>query len=275
MSSALTSGMPPDSSVASVRETCAVASVRASGPKYGSRRIAACSRRRCPGCRNQSTNADHRGGQAPEDQRAAADEVRRDRDDDPRRQRQLRALAELPVEVGELRHDLEDDQPDDRDRERDQDGRIDQRRDHLRPRRREHLHVLHVAANDLLEAAALLTRHQRRGIDAGEQALRLERLRQRGARADLVVDVVERGPEHRVRHALAQDVERLDERQSGFEQRRQFLVEDQELGRAESSGAAARPAGAARRRTPPPCTDSRYRPFSSSSARRRSSLSAT
>ena len=57
MSSELTSGMPPDRSVASVRETCAVASVRASGPKYGTRRIAACRRLRCPGCRNQSTDA--------------------------------------------------------------------------------------------------------------------------------------------------------------------------------------------------------------------------
>ena len=58
--------MPPDSSVASVRDTCAVASVRASGPKYGSRRIAACRRLRCPGCRNQSTNAaDDRGDRPP------------------------------------------------------------------------------------------------------------------------------------------------------------------------------------------------------------------
>ena len=131
MSSELTSGMPPDRSVASVRDTCAVASFRASGPKYGSRRIAACSRLRCPGCRNQSTNATTAAARLAEDQRAAADEVRRDRDDDPRGQRQRRALAVLPVERRELRHDLEDDQPDDGDRDRDEHGRVDQRGDHV------------------------------------------------------------------------------------------------------------------------------------------------
>jgi len=53
ISIALTIGIPPASSVASVRETCAVANRRASGPKYGSRRIAACTRRRWPGARKR------------------------------------------------------------------------------------------------------------------------------------------------------------------------------------------------------------------------------
>ena len=115
MSSALTSGMPPESSVASVRETCAVANRRASGPKYGSRRIAGvqpASLRRLPEPQRSpptiSAASDATISPAlPTRLVEIATTI-------ARRQRQLGAAAELAVEVGELRHDLEHDQPDDR-----------------------------------------------------------------------------------------------------------------------------------------------------------------
>jgi len=50
ISRALTRGMPPESSVASVRVTCAVANLRASPPKYGIRRMNPCHRFRCAFC---------------------------------------------------------------------------------------------------------------------------------------------------------------------------------------------------------------------------------
>ena len=59
--------------------------------------------------------------------------------------------------------------------------------------------------------------------------MRLERLRQRAARPHALVHVVEHDLEDRVGDALAQDVERLHERHARLEQRRQLLVEDEEL----------------------------------------------
>ena len=135
----------------------------------------------------------------------------------------------LRVEVGELRHDFEDDEADDHDRERDEHDRIDQRGHDVRTHRGQHFHVLDVAADHLLETAALLARHERGRVDAREQALRLERFRQRRARAHASVHVVERRAKRRIRHALAEDVQRLHERQPGLEQRGQLLIEDEEI----------------------------------------------
>ena len=59
--------------------------------------------------------------------------------------------------------------------------------------------------------------------------MRLERVGKRRSRPDLLVHVVEDGLEHRIGEANPQDVERLHERHAGLEQRRQFLIEDQEL----------------------------------------------
>src|SRR5262245_42717291 len=58
----------------------------------------------------------------------------------------------------------------------------------------------------------------------------LERLRERAPRPHLLIDVLERRLEERVRHALAQDVQRLHDRQTGFEEGRQLLIEDDEFG---------------------------------------------
>src|SRR5689334_8737757 len=56
-----------------------------------------------------------------------------------------------------------------------------------------------------------------------------ERLREGGSSLDPLVDPIEHGLEGRVRDALAQNVERLDERHARLEQRRQLLVEHQEF----------------------------------------------
>jgi hypothetical protein len=59
--------------------------------------------------------------------------------------------------------------------------------------------------------------------------MRRKGLRQRAARLDLLVHVVEHRLEAGVRDPLAQNVERLDERHARFEQRGQLLIEDEEL----------------------------------------------
>jgi hypothetical protein len=61
--------------------------------------------------------------------------------------------------------------------------------------------------------------------------VRLECLGQRAPRPDPAVHVVEHDLEERVRDALAEDVQGLDERHAGLEQRGQLLIEDQELAR--------------------------------------------
>ena len=99
----------------------------------------------------------------------------------------------------------------------------------------------------LLEAAALLAGHQRGRVDAGEQVLRLEGLRERRARPHPVVHVVRAPPGTPGSARAAQDVERLHERQPRLEQRRQLLIEDQELGRRDAPPprqASAQPAQA-------------------------------
>ena len=104
---AFTSGMPPPSSVASVRAACDVANLRAIAPSAGSRRITRSSRSRCPGRCSHCQNATLMST-APTRMARKYDPANvRDGDDDPRRERQL--LAELLVEGAELRHHLQHD----------------------------------------------------------------------------------------------------------------------------------------------------------------------
>jgi hypothetical protein len=60
--------------------------------------------------------------------------------------------------------------------------------------------------------------------------LRLERFRQRGARSHLVIDVVEGRLEGWILDAAAQNAQRLHQRQPGFQQGGELLIEDQEFG---------------------------------------------
>ena len=159
MSSALTSGRPPPSSVASVRAICDVANFLATWPSIGSRSSRRSKRACWPGRRTQPTNATTAPTSAPMTSRNCARRNSETRDDDPRAQRQLR--AEGRVEIRERRHHLQDDDRDQDERERDQDGRIDQRRDRLALHRRDDLRVLDVAAQHRVEVAAALAGEQR------------------------------------------------------------------------------------------------------------------
>ena len=152
---------------------------------------------------------------------------------------------------------------------------IHQRRDRLALHGRDDLRVLDVAAQHRVEVAAALAGQQRRRVDAGKQvAVRGERVRQRRARSHLLVHVVEHRRNTGDVDAPLQEVERLDQRHAGLEQRGQFLVEDEELAGVDRAAAAA--AGA---RRPPMApfgwSERTNRPFSSSSWRSRASLSAT
>ena len=220
--------MPPPSSVASVRASCEVENLWTALPMI--RQLEDCaiesralSRLLKPGVEG-GDRAQHADGQQ---QQVAAHEIRQ-RHDDPRGQRQLG--VEAVVELRKRRHHLDRDDADQHDRQRDQDRRIDHRRDGLLPNGIDDLGVGDKASQHRVEVAGALARHQRRRIDAGKQlAVGLKRVGQRRAGAHFFVHIVQDGFEHRVRQARAQNVERLHERHAGLEQRRQLLVEHEEL----------------------------------------------
>ena len=119
---------------------------------------------------------------------------------------------------------------DQHDGQQDEDDRVQQRRDGLASHRVDHLRIGDEAAQHGIEVAAALAGDQRRGVDPREEVgVGAEGVGQRRAAAHLLVHVVEHRLEDRVGQALAQDVERLHQRHAGLEQRRQLLVEDQEL----------------------------------------------
>ena len=210
ISSALTSGMPPPSSVASVRASCAVENFRATSPAHGSRRSARSIRSRTPGCRTQYTRAMPASATAASTSRMLWLSTRGAAHDDPRDQRQLR--VEARVELGKRRHQLQHDDADHHDRQAHEHRRVDQRGNRLAPHRAGELRVRDVSAQHHLEAAAALASHQRRRVNAGkERAVLLERVAQGGTGLDPLVDGVEHRPEQRIRDATTQQVERLDE----------------------------------------------------------------
>ena len=195
---------------------------------------------------------------APDDQRELAADERGDIHDDARRERQLGAKA--GVEIGERRHDLEHDDRNQYERERDQDGRIHQRRDGLSLQRGDDLRVLDVTPQDRIEIAAALACQQRGRVDARKQiVLGRKGVRQRGARPDAIVDIVEHRTKYRRRDAALQQIQRLHQRHAGLEERGEFLVEDQELAHVDAGSTAAgavtarlwRPLAAAKGRTDP------------------------
>ena len=107
---------------------------------------------------------------------------------------------------------------------------IDQRRQRPALHRADDLLVGDVAPDDRIQVAAALAGKQRRRVDGREQrAVLSKRIRQRRAAPDPVVDAVQNRLEGRIRDPLAKDIERLDQRHPGLEQRCQLLVEDQEL----------------------------------------------
>ncbi len=167
MSRALTSGRPPPSSVASVRDICEVANLRATWPSIGTRRIKWCARAFCPDCRTHPRNSTTAPATAPMISRNCVAREVRHRHDHARRHRQLR--AETGVEIGERRDHLQHDDRHQHQRQRGQNRRIDQRRHGLALHRRDDLGVLDEAPEHRVEVAAPLPRQQRRGVDARKQ----------------------------------------------------------------------------------------------------------
>ena len=175
---------------------------------------------------------DHGRNQPADDQQELRAEELGDGHDHTGAERQLR--AERAVEVREGRHDLQDDDRHEDEGQRNQDRRIHERGDRFALDRRDDLRVFDVAAQRRVQVAAALAGEERRGVDAREQSLmRVERVRQRRARSHLLVHVVQHAAEGRRRDAALQQVERLHERHTGLQQRRQLLVEHQEFARVD------------------------------------------
>ena len=162
-SSAVTSGMPPPSSVASVRASCEVANWRAMPPRPGSLQHQAIEALPVFGLTQRPPAADDEARHREGDQQDLTADGRRHRHDDARGKRQLR--VEALVELVELRHHAHDDDRDDRKREQREHGRIDEGRDDPPLHGADDLHVGDVSPQHLLEAAAALARHQRRRVD--------------------------------------------------------------------------------------------------------------
>ena len=96
--------------------------------------------------------------------------------------------------------------------------------------RRDQPRVRDIAPDDRLEAAALLPRRQRSDINAGEgRPLGRESVRQGLSALDALVHVVQHRAKRRIVDPPPQNVQRLDQRQTCLQQRRQFLIEDNEL----------------------------------------------
>ena len=122
-----------------------------------------------------------------------------------------------------------------------QDRRIDQRRDRLALHRRDDLRVLDVAPQHRVEVAAALAGQQRRRVDAGKQRRRARRTRPTARVPDRTCSCTSSSTLRKTGDVDAplQQVERLDQRHAGLEQRRQLLVEDQELAGGDPRRAAA------------------------------------
>ncbi len=117
-------------------------------------------------------------------------------------------------------------------RQRHEDRRVDQRRHHLPLHRGDDFRVFDEAAQHRVQVAAALTGQERCRVDARKQrAVGRERVGQRRAGSHALVHVVQHRAEHRRLDPLPEEIERLNERHPGLEQRRQLLVENQKLGR--------------------------------------------
>ena len=278
ISSALTSGMPPPSSVASVRASCEVANLWTRRRRCTAASAAARSNRApLPGLLDPGVE---RRRAAADDRRRSASRLARTKSDTAtmiaRRQRQLG--VEAAVELGERRHHLDDDDADEHDGQRDQDGRVDQRRDRLladrvdRPSRRRRSGA--APRRGCRRARPPSATRCRRSGNSSPCAC--ERVRQRRARPHLLVHVVEhrlerpgwRAAARRMSSDCTSGMPALSSVASSWLKTRNSC-------RGDPCACAAAARARRSRRPPARRSDRTCRPFSSSSRRRCASLSAT
>ena len=95
------------------------------------------------------------------------------------------------------------------------------------------------------EAAALLSGHNRGGIDGRKDGLGDEGFGEQRAGADSLAYICEKRAQSRSGGAFGKQIERGEDRKAGLEQRIELLIEDQEvLAADETAGArAAKAAG--------------------------------
>ncbi len=184
----------------------------------------------CPGRRNHTVNAAMAAPIASRMTRNCVRRKSRQPDDHPRDERQLG--VEGRIEVRERRHHLQHDDRDEDERQRHEDRRVDQRRHHLALHRGDDLRVLDEAAQHRVQVAAALAGQERCRVDARKQrAVGRERVGQRRAGSHTLVHVVQHRTEDRRADPLPEEIQRLNERHPGLEERRQLLIENQKLGR--------------------------------------------
>ena len=89
------------------------------------------------------------------------------------------------------------------------------------------------------QIAALFASQDRGDVNLGKHALLVERLGERRAFADAVADVEQHRAQARRRSAFGEQIQRLQNRQTGLDDRIELLIEDQEIGGAHPAGPVA------------------------------------
>ena len=179
-----------------MRAACDVENFCAIEPSAGIFKIRRSSRRRWPGCltHHHDPRRNRRDG-AHDDLEVTRHELR-DADDEARRPRQF--VTELVVERPELRNDAHHDDGDHDDREQQEDRRVDERGNGLAPDPGDDLHIGDIPPQHRLEVAGLLSREQRRGVNARKDLpMSFKGFRQRAPRPHPLMHIVENSLEHR------------------------------------------------------------------------------
>src|ERR1700691_1888154 len=141
--------------------------------------------------------------------------------------RQVR--AEGVIKQGKLRNDEGDEEGHHHDQHAHQQGGIHERGDELLAEAYRQALERNVAPEDFLEVAALLARQQGGGVNLGEDTLRLEGFREQFAAAHAIAHVLQHRTEEHIALPLDEQLERLNDGQTGMNEGDKLLVEDDKL----------------------------------------------
>ena len=152
-------------------------------------------------------------------------------DDHPRDQRQLG--VEGRVKVRERRHHLQHDDRDEDERQRHEDRRIDQRRHHLPLHGRDDLRCTRRSGAASRPGCRCARRQGARPYRRSETARRGSQNASDSAVPDRTCSYTSSSTLRKTGELTRrlQEIQRLDERHAGLEQRRQLLIENEKLGR--------------------------------------------
>src|SRR6202035_1444219 len=137
--------------------------------------------------------------------------------------------AHILIELGKLRHHVRDQKHQHQRHDRDQQRRIHQRNRQLLLEGQRHFLERDVAGKHFFHVAALLARHQSAGIDFRKSTLARKRVGQQLPGFDPVAHILQQALQIRIALPLDQQIQRIQNRQPGFDQGKKLRVEDKKL----------------------------------------------